>query len=158
MSPNRIILYGRSIGSGPSSFLAEKYEVAGVILHSPIMSALRVVFNLRFTLPFDKFPNIDRMPHIDAPVFIIHGRRDEIVPFYHAEELYAASKLKYPPYYVEGAGHNNVEKFASDYLVKIRQFIQYLDDFIQERLRLENAEYGNDEGDDTLLADQNNRL
>ena len=103
--------------------MAEKYEVAGVILHSPIMSALRVVFNLRFTLPFDKFPNIDRMPHIDSPVFIIHGRRDEIVPFYHAEDLYAASKMKYPPYYVEGAGHNNVEKFASDYLVKIRQFI-----------------------------------
>jgi fermentation-respiration switch protein FrsA (DUF1100 family) len=125
INPNRIILYGRSIGSGPSSFLAEKYDVAGVILHSPIMSALRVVFNLRFTLPFDKFPNIDRMPHINCPVFIIHGRRDEIVPFYHAEDLYAALKEKsrYEPYYVEGAGHNNVEKFASDYLVKIRLFI-----------------------------------
>jgi fermentation-respiration switch protein FrsA (DUF1100 family) len=87
------------------------------------MSALRVVFNLRFTLWFDKFPNIDRMPHIEAPVFIIHGRRDEIVPFYHAERLYAACKTKYPPYYVDGAGHNNVEKFANDYLFKIRQFI-----------------------------------
>ena len=113
---NRIILYGRSIGSGPSCYLAEKYEVGGVILHSPIMSALRVVFNLRFTLPFDKFPNIDRVPNIESPVFIIHGRRDEIVPFYHAEELYAKSKNKYEPYYVDGAGHNNVEKFANDYL------------------------------------------
>ena len=133
VSANRIILYGRSIGSGPSSYLSEKYEVAGVILHSPIMSALRVVFNLRFTLPFDKFPNIDRMPNIDCPVFIIHGRRDEIVPFYHAEELYAKSKVKYPPYYVDGAGHNNVEKFATDYLVKVRQFIQYVDEFVLER-------------------------
>ena len=130
ISANRIILYGRSIGSGPSSYLAEKYEVAGVILHSPIMSALRVVFNLRFTLPFDKFPNIDRMKNIECPVFVIHGRRDEIVPFYHAEELHAKSKNKYPPYYVEGAGHNNVEKFASDYLVRIRQFISHVDELV----------------------------
>lgn len=120
ISPNRIILYGRSIGSGPTSYLAEKFDVAGVILHCPLMSALRVVFNLRWTLPFDKFPNIDRMANINCPVYICHGKRDEIVPFYHAEELYAKVKIKYPPYYVEGAGHNNVERFAKDYLVRIR--------------------------------------
>jgi len=62
IDPNSIILFGRSIGSGPSCFLAEKYPVAGLILHSALMSALRVVFNLRWTLPFDKFPNIDRIP------------------------------------------------------------------------------------------------
>ena len=120
ISPDHIILYGRSIGSGPSSFLAEKYPVAGVILHSGLMSALRVVFNLRWTLPFDKFPNIDRMPNIECPVYVIHGKRDEIVPFYHAQELYRATKHKYPPYYVDGAGHNNVEKFATDYLQRIK--------------------------------------
>jgi pimeloyl-ACP methyl ester carboxylesterase len=81
---DNIILYGRSIGSGPSCFLAERYEVAGVVLHSPLCSALRVIFNLRWTLPFDKFPNIDRIKNIDCPVYIIHGRRDEVVPFYHA--------------------------------------------------------------------------
>lgn len=88
IDPNNIILFGRSIGSGPSCFLAEKYPVAGLILHSALMSALRVVFNLRWTLPFDKFPNIDRIPQIDCPIFVIHGRRDEIVPFYHAVELF----------------------------------------------------------------------
>jgi pimeloyl-ACP methyl ester carboxylesterase len=88
IDPNTIILFGRSIGSGPSCFLAEKYPVAGLILHSALMSALRVVFNLRWTLPFDKFPNIDRIPNIDCPIFVIHGRRDEIVPFYHAVELF----------------------------------------------------------------------
>lgn len=112
ISPDNIILYGRSIGSGPTSYLAEKYPVAGAILHSGLMSALRVVFNLRWTLPFDKFPNIDRMANINCPIYIIHGKRDEIVPFYHAQELHRATKHKYPPYYVDGAGHNNVEKFA----------------------------------------------
>ena len=92
IDPNTIILFGRSIGSGPSCFLAEKYPVAGLILHSALMSALRVVFNLRWTLPFDKFPNIDRIPNIDCPIFVIHGRRDEIVPFYHAVELFQACR------------------------------------------------------------------
>lgn len=71
---DNIILFGRSIGSGPSCYLAEKYKVAGVMLHAPLMSALRVVFsNLRWTFWFDKFPNIDRMKNFDCPVYIVHG-------------------------------------------------------------------------------------
>ena len=81
IDPDTIILYGRSIGSGPSCFLAEKFPVGGLILHAGFMSALRVFFNLRWTLPIDKFPNIKRMPNISCPVYIIHGKRDEIVPF-----------------------------------------------------------------------------
>lgn len=83
-----ILLYGRSIGSGPSCFLAEKYKLGGLVLHSGLMSALRVILDLRFTLPFDKFANIDRMKNIDCPVYVIHGKRDEVVPFYHAIEMY----------------------------------------------------------------------
>ena len=129
IEPEQIVLYGRSIGSGPSCFLAEKYSLGGVILHSAIASALRVVFNLRFTLPFDKFPNIDRVRNIDCPVYVIHGRRDEIVPFRHGEALFAKSKEKYPPYWVDGAGHNNVEKFAPDYLIRIRQFLLHIEEW-----------------------------
>ena len=81
----------------------------------------------------DKFPNIDRMPNIDCPVFIVHGTRDEVVPFYHAEELHKASRHKYAPYYVEGAGHNNVEKFAWDYLARINQFIEHVDAFVARK-------------------------
>jgi fermentation-respiration switch protein FrsA (DUF1100 family) len=118
--PSTIIAYGRSIGSGPSCYLGEQYPLGGVILHSPIASALRVVFDLRWTLPFDKFPNIDRVSRISCPIFVIHGRRDEIVPFKHAVMLHERSKVKYPPYYVDGAGHNNVEKYAAEYLPKVK--------------------------------------
>ena len=139
--PSRILLYGRSIGSGPSCFLAEKYPVAGVVLHSPLMSALRVIFNLRFTLPFDKFPNIDRVGQVECPLFIIHGTRDEIVPLYHGQELFKRSKNKYPPYFVEGAAHNNVEKYALDFLFKINEFIDHV-----ERAGVHNSLGSNDTG------------
>lgn len=114
----QIILFGRSIGSGPSCYLAEKYEVAGVILHAPLMSILRVVFpKLRWSFFFDKFPNIDRIKSFDCPVFIIHGERDEIVHVDHSRRLWGNVVNKdFPPYFVRMAGHNNIEKFATDYL------------------------------------------
>ena len=64
IDPDTLLLYGRSIGSGPTCYLAENYPVAGVILHCAIASALRVVFDMRWTLPFDKFPNVDRVCNI----------------------------------------------------------------------------------------------
>ena len=129
IDPDKIILFGRSIGSGPTCYIAEKYPVAGVIINCGLMSALRVVFNLRWTLPFDKFPNIDRIPNFNCPVFIVHGRRDEIIPFYNAEEMHRKCKYKYEPYYVDGAGDNNIDKFAPDYLSRINDFIEHLDQF-----------------------------
>ena len=50
-----------------------------------MLSVYRVVLPLRFTLCGDMFPNIDRIPRIESPVFVIHGTRDEIVPFQHGQ-------------------------------------------------------------------------
>jgi len=114
---DKIILYGRSLGSGPTCHLAKRQSeegripVAGIILQSPLMSAFRVAFHFRYSFPGDMMCNIDKIPYIKSPVFILHGRRDEIVPFWHGEELYLATKeqYRYPPLWVDEAGHNNIE-------------------------------------------------
>ena len=62
-------------------------QVRGVILQSPVLSAYRVGFNLRFTLPGDMFPNIDKAPKIRAPTYVVHGTHDEIVPIWHGCEF-----------------------------------------------------------------------
>jgi pimeloyl-ACP methyl ester carboxylesterase len=59
LQPEQIVLYGRSLGSGPSCFLAQKSakegkSVGGVILQSPLLSAYRVAFDFRFTMVGDK--------------------------------------------------------------------------------------------------------
>lgn len=138
----RIILFGRSIGSGPSCYLAEKYKVAGLMLHAPLMSILRVVFsNLRWTLCFDKFPNIDRIKNFDCPVYIVHGERDEIVHVYHGHRLWENVVNKdFPPYFVEMAGHNNIEKYAKDYLQRVRKFIDHVDQWVQKQQNFEQDE------------------
>lgn len=59
LTPNQIILYGQSIGTVAAVDLAIKYEVAGVILHSPLMSGMRVAFpDTRRTWFFDPFPKL----------------------------------------------------------------------------------------------------
>lgn len=57
LAPNEIILYGQSIGTVATIDLAMRYEVAGVILHSPMMSGMRVAFpETQRTWFFDPFP------------------------------------------------------------------------------------------------------
>lgn len=57
ISPENIILYGQSIGTVPTVDLASRYEVGAVILHSPLMSGMRVAFPAtRRTWFFDAFP------------------------------------------------------------------------------------------------------
>jgi pimeloyl-ACP methyl ester carboxylesterase len=59
VQPEQVVLYGRSLGSGPSCYLAAKsakegQSVGGVILQSPLLSAYRVAFDFRFTMVGDK--------------------------------------------------------------------------------------------------------
>lgn len=134
ISPEQIVLYGRSLGSGPSCYLASKTaregrSVGGVILQSPLLSAYRVAFNFRFTMVGDKFPNIDYAPHIKCPVFIIHGTQDEVVPFWHGEDLFTAvpQQWRAKPFWVDGAGHNNIEAMLRSTGSFVSHLMEFLD-------------------------------
>lgn len=69
-----IILYGRSLGSGPSCYLASRYPVGGLILHSPFASVYRVILNIGLTLPGDKFSNIDCIRRVRYVLSMWHCR------------------------------------------------------------------------------------
>nr|CCA22499.1 serine protease family S09X putative [Albugo laibachii Nc14] len=131
---HKIILYGRSLGSGPTTHLAaelsrSKKIVAGVILQSPVLSMYRVVFQFRFSMPGDLFCNIDRIADIESPITIIHGTRDEVVPFWHAEILFenCQQEWRFKPLWVTDAGHNNIEVFLS---ACGDQFFEHLIEFV----------------------------
>lgn len=71
---DRIILYGRSLGSGPSCYLAQRLNllrksdrspnIAGLVLHSPFLSIFRVVIDTGFTWSSDMFANRDRIGNV----------------------------------------------------------------------------------------------
>ncbi len=67
--PSNIVLYGRSVGSGPATFLASRLanegeEIGGLILECPFKSVLRVVADVGCTMMHDRFPNIDRISSV----------------------------------------------------------------------------------------------
>jgi len=109
--------------------------VAGVILQSPLLSAYRVAFNFRFTCIGDKFPNIDYAPYIRCPVFIVHGTQDEVVPFWHGQELFLALQQVWrsKPFWVEGAGHNNIEALLRPTGAFVDKLLEFLDLHVSAR-------------------------
>ena len=109
--------------------------MAGVILQSPLLSAYRVAFNFRFTMAGDKFPNVDYAPSIRCPMFIVHGTQDEVVPFWHGQELFLAlpQEWRAKPFWVEGAGHNNIEALLRPTGAFVDKLIEFLDLHIAAR-------------------------
>lgn len=116
-----VILYGQSVGSGPSCYLASQKSVAGLILHSPFLSGLRVITPSRLLACFDIFPNIQRIPRVRCPVFIIHGREDREVGFAHGQQLFekVPVPLRVEPWWVPERGHNDVLQGNE------REFVRY---------------------------------
>src|SRR5215469_135275 len=89
--PDRIIIFGRSVGSGPAVHLAARRPAAALILQSAFLSAFRVVTRVPI-LPFDKFPNYKEMGRVRCPVLIIHGTQDSVINFSHGQKLFALAQ------------------------------------------------------------------
>jgi len=124
ISPDRIILYGFSIGGGPSLDLATRQPVAGIILEGTFTSVFRVVTYLPILL-FDRFRNLDKIRSIYCPILLIHGTLDQVIPFWHGKALYEAANPPKQFLPIEGAGHNNLIDIAGDrYIQAIRNFAE----------------------------------
>ena len=118
--PNRIIAFGKSVGTGPATDIAAKESVAGLILQSPFTSTYRVMTHFAI-LPFDKFPNYKIIRNVRCPVLIIHGTVDTVIPFWHGKELYELANEPKSYLWVDGANHNDLEAVAGDRYIKALQ-------------------------------------
>ncbi|KAB2027731.1 hypothetical protein ERO13_D05G052300v2 [Gossypium hirsutum] len=118
-----LIIYGQSVGSGPTLHLASRLQrPRGVVLHSAILSGIRVLYPVKMTFWFDIFKNIDKIRRVNCPVLVIHGTDDEVVDWYHGKRLWELSKEKYEPLWVKGGGHCNLETYP-EYIKHLRKFI-----------------------------------
>lgn len=125
--PSQIILYGRSLGSGPTVDLATRVPVKAVILESPFMSAYRTLTQIPLIL-FDKFNNISKIDNIKVPVLVLQGTRDRVVPHWQGKKIFAEIKSPKEGYWIDGAGHNNIPEVAQDaYWNKLSDFANSLD-------------------------------
>ncbi|MGB3519546.1 MAG: alpha/beta hydrolase [Elainellaceae cyanobacterium] len=123
---DRILIHGRSVGGGPSLYLATQQPSAGLILESTFTSAFRVLLPIPI-FPFDKFPNRDRLRQLNLPVLIIHGEADDTISIDHGRSLYEAASDPKRSLWVPNADHNDLVWVAGDdYVEAVRSFVASL--------------------------------
>ncbi|KAI8530578.1 hypothetical protein RHMOL_Rhmol11G0070700 [Rhododendron molle] len=127
VSQEDLILYGQSVGSGPTLHLAAKLpRLRGVVLHSAILSGLRVVCRVKFTFCCDIYKNEKKIRKVKCPVLVIHGTEDSVVNWFHGNGLWKMAKDPYEPLWVKGGGHCNLELYP-DYIRHLCKFIQEME-------------------------------
>ena len=121
---NRIVVYGRSIGTGPSVDLVARTALKsgraaaqpprgalGLLLQSPLESAIRCALGYGSSLsmyPLDIFKNYEKIENVVCKAAIIHGTSDNVVPCKGGVALHDALQNPYEPCWLEGYGHNNM--------------------------------------------------
>ena len=116
--PAQIVIYGRSLGSGMACELATKVDAKLVILETPYKSIDAVAKRGFFFLPVSSllkfhFYNDQKINNLRCPVHIIHGTKDELIPYSHSvklAEIYGDPSILTT---VEGSGHNNLISFEA---------------------------------------------
>jgi len=132
--PSRnIILFGRSIGTGPATELAkEDPDAGGLILISPFTSTVdiaKTIWYLRIfpltLLSHNRFDNLLKIGAVHVPVFIAVGSEDRLTPPAMAESLFRRANEPKRLYVSPGADHNNIMEVGVAGLAKqITAFIQ----------------------------------
>ncbi len=118
---NRLVLHGRSVGTGPALQLASESPVAGLISESGFVSAFRVLTHIRL-LPFDRFPNLRRIQHVSCPILLIHGEADTTIPIWHSQQLFAAAPSPKYSCWVPDATHDDLPWSGEAYWNSIKSF------------------------------------
>ena len=96
VSPEQIVLYGESLGSGQAVQLAAAKPVAAIVLESPLTSTVDVGRTMYAWLPLrllitDQYNNERNIRSVTAPVLVLHGERDGVIPVEMGRRVYRAA-------------------------------------------------------------------
>lgn len=111
-TPRKLVIYGESLGSAVAIQLAALHQPDGLILEAPFTSltsrASEAVpyFPVKLGLR-DEWNSLGQIPNITAPLLVMHGTADTVVPFTHGEAIFAAAAASNKTFRrVDGLGHN----------------------------------------------------
>ena len=124
---NQIILYGESLGTGVAVEVGKENNFNSIILESPFTS---IENSAKIYYPYlpvrlllkDRYDSINKIKMINTPILIMHGKKDDIVPFSMGKELF--EKANSPKYSHFTADDDHMMEFNSNLLQKIKYFIE----------------------------------
>ena len=131
IQPRQLVLFGRSLGAAVAGEVASQRAAAGLILESAFPSVEILGKEYLWGFPVHwllaaRFDLAARLQKVRMPVLVIHGDRDEIVPFTMGEQVFQAARSPKAFYRVDGADHNNL------YVVGGKRYFRRLKQFIEE--------------------------
>lgn len=118
---NRIIVYGRSLGTGVATYVAQSGKPRMLILESPFLNLTDLASYHYPYLPrlilskFLRYPlrNDQRIGAVACPVYLFHGTKDDIIPFDHSVRLEKLIRSSRRLIRIEGGGHNDLSDFST---------------------------------------------
>lgn len=106
----RIVLWGRSLGSGPATWVAKEREADALYLETPFDSAVAVAADRYGFVPVgwlmkDQFHVDDWIKDVTEPVAVAHGTADKTIAVYHGKRVYDLAPNKRELWIEDGADH-----------------------------------------------------
>ena len=131
-SPDRIVLFGRSLGGALAAWLAARVQPGALILESAFISVPELAAELYWWLPARLLSRLqyntrNYLAEVHCPVQVIHSREDEIIPYRHGQSLYEAA---HPPRtFLELRGDHN-----TGFIVSGDNYMRGLETFLTAHL------------------------
>ena len=128
-----IILFGRSMGSGPATYLASRKQAYSLLLMSPYTSIKDVAKSLLGWMSFlsaivyERFRNIDLIKEAKCPVFFLHGLQDKLIPHKHSQELNNNCPMESYMHLPANMDHNEFD-FIDDLVRPFNEFVKRIED------------------------------
>ena len=126
VASENIILYGESLGTGVAVEIGQTNEFNSIILESPYTSmekAAKIYYPylpVKFLLK-DKYNSEKKIKNIKTPILIMHGKKDNIVPFYMGERLFKIANK--PKKFLQVEEDDHMLTYNDNLLSEINKFI-----------------------------------
>jgi fermentation-respiration switch protein FrsA (DUF1100 family) len=122
VDPRRVVYFGESLGAAVAVHLAVEAAPAALVLRSPFTSLTDIGRHHYPFLPVrwllrDRYPSIELIPRVSAPVLVIAGDRDRVIPVEQSRALFAAAPQPRELVIIERANHNDEELFSGPRVV-----------------------------------------
>ena len=121
-----IILYGESLGTGVAVEIGQTNKFNSIILESPYTSMIKAAKIYYPYLPVklllkDKYESEKKIKNIKTPILIMHGKKDDIVPFYMGKKLFEIANK--PKKFLPIEEDDHMLSFNDSLLLEIKNFI-----------------------------------
>jgi len=156
IAPERLVLYGESLGTGIAVALAGERNVGALVLETPYSTLAEVAQSHYWYVPAkwlvrDRYDSMTRIGKVRAPILLLHGDADVTIPIRFAKRLFEAAPEPKESRFFPGGGHTDLYDHGAARLVV--DFIERRVASDEERVDTELDERGGSNPNDLMISE-----